>query len=209
MAVIEMEALGRRLRSAAASTAERMKDGGKKIVSAFQEQHHHLRGLRKQRLPHHRLRIGSDLRQEDFGLHRNEGDELEVVTADAGEALVYGRSGAADAVPAAVGYMLDNADGSSSDDVEERRRKEELGRATWTLLHTYAAALPAGRGGLSRRQRRDARDLVHLLSRVYPCSECAEHWADILRYARAAYTSHRGRVLPFCDTKSVGSRQDD
>ena len=72
-------------------------------------------------------------------------------------------------------------DNGVDDDEEERRRKEELGRATWTLLHTYAAALPEGPNAMSKQQRRDARALVTLLTRVYPCEECASHWKDILK----------------------------
>ena len=72
-------------------------------------------------------------------------------------------------------------DNGVNDDEEERRRKEELGRATWTLLHTYAAALPEGPNAMSKQQRRDARALVTLLTRVYPCEECASHWKDILK----------------------------
>ena len=64
---------------------------------------------------------------------------------------------------------------------DERRRKEELGRATWTLLHTYAAALSEGQNTLTRQQKKDARDLVQLLSRVYPCQECAAHWKEVLK----------------------------
>ncbi|KAF7113439.1 hypothetical protein RHSIM_RhsimUnG0125400 [Rhododendron simsii] len=40
--------------------------------------------------------------------------------------------------------------------------KEELGRATWTFLHTLASQMD-------------------ILSRMYPCKECADHFKEILR----------------------------
>ncbi len=57
-------------------------------------------------------------------------------------------------------------------------RKAELGRATWTLLHMLAAQFPERP---TRQQRRDARQLVECLTRIYPCGSCASHFAQIVR----------------------------
>ena len=74
--------------------------------------------------------------------------------------------------------------------------REELGRCTWTLLHTLAAAFPEQP---TRRQQRDACELVRqarllrlptrltavqilVLSRVFPCRECATHFAELIRH---------------------------
>jgi FAD-linked sulfhydryl oxidase len=54
--------------------------------------------------------------------------------------------------------------------------REALGRATWTLLHTLAARFP---DRPTRRQRRDAEALIDALTRVYPCGECAAHFAEL------------------------------
>ena len=85
--------------------------------------------------------------------------------------------------------------------------RQELGQATWTLLHTLAAQFPEQP---SRQQRKDAKQLVgrhrlascmymlwypsdcyawcclqvDALTRIYPCAECAHHFADIVRCAR-------------------------
>jgi FAD-linked sulfhydryl oxidase len=59
-----------------------------------------------------------------------------------------------------------------------RVTREELGRCTWTLLHALAAQFPERP---SRAQQRDAGELFSLLGRVYPCRECAAHWAELVR----------------------------
>uniref|UniRef100_A0A0E0KAA1 Sulfhydryl oxidase n=1 Tax=Oryza punctata TaxID=4537 RepID=A0A0E0KAA1_ORYPU len=56
--------------------------------------------------------------------------------------------------------------------------KEEVGRATWMLLHTIAAQFP---DEPTRQQRRDARELMAIISRLYPCKECAEHFKEVLK----------------------------
>ncbi|CAL8461726.1 g1257 [Coccomyxa elongata] len=56
--------------------------------------------------------------------------------------------------------------------------KEDLGRATWLLLHTIAAQYPANP---SKQQRKDVAALVDTLTRIYPCGECAFHFQEIVR----------------------------
>ncbi len=56
--------------------------------------------------------------------------------------------------------------------------KADVGRATWTLLHTLGAQFP---DRPSRQQRKDARMLVDCLTRIYPCGDCARHFAEQVR----------------------------
>jgi len=56
--------------------------------------------------------------------------------------------------------------------------KSELGRATWTLLHTVAAQYPEHP---SRQQKQDAKHLIEILTRMYPCEECRYHFRDIVK----------------------------
>ncbi|KAJ0982105.1 hypothetical protein J5N97_010360 [Dioscorea zingiberensis] len=56
--------------------------------------------------------------------------------------------------------------------------KEELGRATWTLLHTIGAQFP---DNPTRQQKRDVKELMAILSRIYPCKECADHFKEVLK----------------------------
>ncbi|KAL3699603.1 hypothetical protein R1sor_017625 [Riccia sorocarpa] len=56
--------------------------------------------------------------------------------------------------------------------------KEELGRSTWTFLHTLAAQFP---DQPTKQQQRDVKELMVILSRIYPCKDCADHFKDVLR----------------------------
>nr|XP_027112616.1 FAD-linked sulfhydryl oxidase ERV1-like isoform X1 [Coffea arabica] len=81
--------------------------------------------------------------------------------------------------------------------------KEELGRATWTLLHTLAAQVLDNLSSCvpilvpifgvvfstisrypekpTRQQKKDVKELMAILSRMYPCKECADHFKEVLR----------------------------
>ncbi|KAK9097191.1 hypothetical protein Sjap_022688 [Stephania japonica] len=60
--------------------------------------------------------------------------------------------------------------------------KEELGRCTWTFLHTLAAQFP---DRPTRQQKKDVKELMAILSRVYPCKDCADHFREVLRILTA------------------------
>ncbi|ORZ10567.1 FAD-linked sulfhydryl oxidase ERV2 [Absidia repens] len=56
--------------------------------------------------------------------------------------------------------------------------KAELGRSTWKLLHTMMSRYPEQ----PTADERTALDqFIHLLSRLYPCGECAEHFQKLLK----------------------------
>ncbi|KAJ7160932.1 ERV/ALR sulfhydryl oxidase domain-containing protein [Mycena filopes] len=58
--------------------------------------------------------------------------------------------------------------------------KDQLGRATWTFLHTAAAYYPAVP---SPAQRSQMLALIHALPALYPCSHCADDFgAEVARH---------------------------
>ncbi|KAF7848340.1 hypothetical protein BT93_L2081 [Corymbia citriodora subsp. variegata] len=65
--------------------------------------------------------------------------------------------------------------------------KEELGRATWTFLHTLAAQMA-------------------ILSRMYPCQECADHFKEILRANPVQAASHTEFSQWMCHVHNVVNR---
>ncbi|GAX79313.1 hypothetical protein CEUSTIGMA_g6754.t1 [Chlamydomonas eustigma] len=83
--------------------------------------------------------------------------------------------------------MAVTALGEDMIELSAQNRRAELGRATWTLLHTLAAQLP---DHPTRQQQSDTRQLIDVLTRIYPCGECATHFKDIVR--RNPPTVHSG-----------------
>ncbi|KAH7922324.1 FAD-dependent thiol oxidase [Leucogyrophana mollusca] len=55
---------------------------------------------------------------------------------------------------------------------------EQLGRATWTFLHTTAAYYPERP---TPNQRANMLNLLHSLPTLYPCSHCASHLGENLK----------------------------
>ncbi|GAV01162.1 hypothetical protein RvY_11914 [Ramazzottius varieornatus] len=56
--------------------------------------------------------------------------------------------------------------------------KDELGRNTWSFLHTMAATYPEKP---SVEQQSDMRSFVHLFSKFYPCVHCAKDLQEELK----------------------------
>lgn len=81
--------------------------------------------------------------------------------------------------------------------------KESIGRATWTLLHTMAAHYPEAP---SRRQRKDAKELMEIISRLYPCEECAYHFRQILKADPPQVASRKEFVQWLCKVHNTVNR---
>ncbi|KAK7405714.1 hypothetical protein VNO78_07322 [Psophocarpus tetragonolobus] len=81
--------------------------------------------------------------------------------------------------------------------------KEELGRATWTFLHTLAAQYP---DNPTRQQKKDVKELVQIISRMYPCRECADHFKEILRSNPVQTGSHAEFSQWLCHVHNVVNR---
>ncbi|XP_030469254.2 FAD-linked sulfhydryl oxidase ERV1 isoform X2 [Syzygium oleosum] len=81
--------------------------------------------------------------------------------------------------------------------------KGELGRATWTFLHTLAAQYP---DKPTRQQKKDVKELMAILSRMYPCQECADHFKDILRANPVQAGSHTEFSQWLCHVHNVVNR---
>ncbi|KAH7062483.1 FAD dependent sulfhydryl oxidase Erv2 [Macrophomina phaseolina] len=74
--------------------------------------------------------------------------------------------------------------------------KAELGNAAWKLLHTTFARFP---DSPTPDEQAALRSYIHLFQRLYPCGECAQHFATVLekfppqvssRSAAAAWGCH-------------------
>ncbi|XVE66728.1 hypothetical protein DITRI_Ditri08aG0103000 [Diplodiscus trichospermus] len=81
--------------------------------------------------------------------------------------------------------------------------KEELGRATWTFLHTLVAQYPENP---TRQQKKDVKELMSILSRMYPCKECADHFKEVLRANPVQAGSHDEFSQWLCHVHNVVNR---
>ncbi len=73
----------------------------------------------------------------------------------------------------------------------------ELGRSTWTFLHTTAAYLPSGE--LSLQQSRQASLLVEAVAALYPCRGCGEHLSAYLEANPLDTSSGKNFSLWLCN----------
>eukprot|EP01024_Parvocaulis_polyphysoides_P031674 TRINITY_DN28551_c0_g1_i2.p1 TRINITY_DN28551_c0_g1~~TRINITY_DN28551_c0_g1_i2.p1 ORF type:complete len:232 (-),score=23.56 TRINITY_DN28551_c0_g1_i2:164-784(-) len=55
--------------------------------------------------------------------------------------------------------------------------QDELGRSTWTFMHTLAAQFPEKP---TRQQQKDTKQLLQCMAKMYPCAECAAHFQKIV-----------------------------
>ena len=60
--------------------------------------------------------------------------------------------------------------------------REELGRSSWTFLHTMAAYYPEQP---SKKQSEEMKRFMTLFSHFYPCQDCAEHMRTRLELTAA------------------------
>ncbi|XP_057788160.1 FAD-linked sulfhydryl oxidase ERV1 [Salvia miltiorrhiza] len=81
--------------------------------------------------------------------------------------------------------------------------KEDLGRATWTFLHTLAAQYP---DKPTRQQKKDVKELMEILSRMYPCKECADHFKEVIRANPVVVGSHDEFSQWLCHVHNVVNR---
>lgn len=82
--------------------------------------------------------------------------------------------------------------------------KEDLGRATWTFLHTLAAQFPEHP---TRQQQRDARQLIDSLTRIYPCADCAKHFQELVRRDPPIVSNGRDFAVWMCRTHNAVNRR--
>ncbi|KAI0074831.1 hypothetical protein K474DRAFT_1600804 [Panus rudis PR-1116 ss-1] len=73
--------------------------------------------------------------------------------------------------------------------------KAELGRATWKLLHTMTLRFPEEP---TEDERSALSSYFHLLSRLYPCGECAQEFQQLLKKYPPQTSSRRAAATWLC-----------
>lgn len=84
--------------------------------------------------------------------------------------------------------------------------RQQLGRATWTFLHTLAAQYPENP---TRQQQKDVKELMHIMTRIYPCSVCAEHFKEVIRDNPPVCSSNHELSQWMCRVHNVVNRSLD
>ncbi|KAJ7216583.1 ERV/ALR sulfhydryl oxidase domain-containing protein [Mycena pura] len=88
--------------------------------------------------------------------------------------------------------------------LENATAKAELGRATWKLIHTMTLRYP-------EKPTQDERDALssyfHLLSRLYPCGECAIEFQQLLKAHPPQARPHFPSRLSESDSTQTSSRR--
>eukprot|EP00271_Cylindrocystis_brebissonii_P005004 TRINITY_DN16958_c0_g1_i1.p1 TRINITY_DN16958_c0_g1~~TRINITY_DN16958_c0_g1_i1.p1 ORF type:complete len:282 (+),score=13.71 TRINITY_DN16958_c0_g1_i1:114-959(+) len=135
-------------------------------------------------------------------------DEPRVMERESGGASFSGRAtevsdGATESVSADIAAAI-CAQPNFGGDGEGPPTREALGRATWTFLHTLAAQYP---DHPTRQQQRDVKELMTLMTRIYPCRECAEHFKGVLREHPPVASSGVELSQWMCEAHNVVNRR--
>lgn len=98
-------------------------------------------------------------------------------------------------------YKLTNVYSTAMTKLEIR---ENLGRSTWTLLHTMAAVYP---GIPSVEHKKDIINFIYLLSKLYPCGDCAQHFQGLLKGFPPKVGNHDEFVKWMCDAHNIVNKR--
>lgn len=83
-------------------------------------------------------------------------------------------------------------------------RRGELGRSTWTLLHTYAAKYPVAP---TREEQGNAIKLIDLLTKIFPCEECRGHFTKLVAGFPPKVSTHDEFSTWMCDAHNIVNKR--
>ncbi|GBG84565.1 hypothetical protein CBR_g38847 [Chara braunii] len=81
---------------------------------------------------------------------------------------------------------------------------EELGRCTWMFLHALADQYP---DCPTEQQRRDVNDILNIMTRIYPCEGCADHFKQLLEEHPPRTSNGYEFQQWMCETHNVVNRK--
>lgn len=78
--------------------------------------------------------------------------------------------------------------------------RTRLGRSTWTLLHTMGATYPAFP---TSQHKKDTLNFIHLLSSLFPCGDCCQHFQKLLNDYPPRVSNHDEFKTWLCEAHNV------
>eukprot|EP00823_Brevimastigomonas_motovehiculus_P004383 TRINITY_DN2889_c0_g1_i1.p1 TRINITY_DN2889_c0_g1~~TRINITY_DN2889_c0_g1_i1.p1 ORF type:complete len:219 (+),score=40.35 TRINITY_DN2889_c0_g1_i1:171-827(+) len=84
--------------------------------------------------------------------------------------------------------------------------REEIGRATWALLHTIAAQYPERP---TSQQQENMKNFILSLADIYPCRTCAKGWQMYIKKHGVSVGSHRELAEWLCNCHNVVNKRND
>ena len=86
----------------------------------------------------------------------------------------------------------------------KEERRNELGRSTWTLLHTVAAKYPVKP---TREDKTNAIHLIDLLTKIFPCEECRGHFKQLVQGFPPKVSSQEEFSTWMCEAHNIVNRR--
>ncbi|OAG29452.1 mitochondrial FAD-linked sulfhydryl oxidase [Nematocida displodere] len=83
-------------------------------------------------------------------------------------------------------------------------RRAELGRSTWTLLHTIASKYPAYP---TREEQTNAIKLIDLMTKMFPCDECRGHFTELVKNFSPKVSSQEEFSEWLCEAHNIVNRR--
>lgn len=82
--------------------------------------------------------------------------------------------------------------------------REELGRNTWTLLHSVAGSYPQVP---TEKDKEGIHNMINSLATLYPCQECREHFSKMIRENPVNTNSRTELADYFCKIHNIVNKR--
>lgn len=86
----------------------------------------------------------------------------------------------------------------------KQERRAELGRSTWAFLHITAAKYPVTP---TREDMSNAIRLIDVLTKMFPCSECREHFKQLVSSFPPRVSSQEEFSMWMCEAHNIVNRR--